>query len=178
MIYNIDCRYLQILYIDRGICKHMVESGKEFIMENVLSLRKKMTQRQLDQEMEKIGEFLQSNGATQAGPIVTVTFSIETKNEEPLLDMEILVPMDKELELSGDYVFKPLFKVTNAVYARHKGNPAKLQNTYNEMLSFIQENNLQQITVGYNVLINEPMPGLTLDDMIIDVYIGINPNIL
>ncbi|ACL75459.1 transcriptional regulator [Ruminiclostridium cellulolyticum] len=156
----------------------MIESGKEFIMENVLSLRKKMTQKELDNQLEKIGEFLQNNGATQAGPIVTVTFGIETKEREPLLDMEILVPMDKELELSGDYVFKPLFRITNAVYARHKGNPADLQRTYNEMILFIQENNLQQITVGYNVLINEPMPGLTLDDMIIDVYIGINPNIL
>lgn len=156
----------------------MIESGKEFRMENVLSLRKRMTQRELDNELEKIGDFLQENGATQAGAIVTVTYEIEPNNGKPLLDMEILVPMDKELELPDEYVFKPLFHIVNAVYARHKGNPAALQETYNEMLEYIQQNNLQQITVGYNVLINEPMPGLTIDDMIIDVYIGVNPNVL
>ena len=155
-----------------------VEYGKEFRLENVLSLRKKMTQQQINEEMIKIGKLLQENEAKKQGPIVTVTFAIENVNGNQVLDMEILVPIDKKLDLPREYTLKPVFKILNAVYARHTGNPATLQNTYNEMLAFIQQNNLQQITDGYNVQVNDLLPGMTPDDMIVDVYIGVSPNTL
>ena len=155
-----------------------VEYGKEFRLENVLSLRKKMTQQQINEEMIKIGKLLQDNEAKKHGPIVTVTFAIENVNGNQVLDMEILVPIDKKLDLPREYTLKPVFKILNAVYARHTGNPATLQNTYNEMLAFIQQNNLQQITDGYNVQVNDLLPGMTPDDMIVDVYIGVSPNTL
>ena len=156
----------------------IVQAGKEFRMENVLSLRKKMNQEEINLEMMKIGKFLQDKEVKKAGMIVTVTFAIESQNEQPLLDMEILVPMDKKIELPSEYAFKPVFHIVNAVYARHEGNPAALQNTYNDMLSYIQQNKLHQITAGYNVQVKDLMPGMTPDDMVIDVYIGVNPSVL
>lgn len=39
----------------------ILEIGKEFKIENVLSLRKKMTQAEIQQEMLSIGEFLEQN---------------------------------------------------------------------------------------------------------------------
>ena len=155
-----------------------VECGKEFRLESVLSLRRKMTQQQINDEMMKIGKLLQDNEAKKQGPIVTVTFAIENVNGNQLLDMEILVPIDKKLGLTSEYTLKPFFHIVNAIYARHTGDPATLQNTYNEMLAFIQQNNLQQITAGYNVQVNDLLPGMTPDDMIVDVYIGVSPNIL
>ncbi len=137
-----------------------------------------MTQQQINEEMIKIGKLLQDNGAKKQGPIVTITFAIENVNGNHMLDMEILVPIDKKLDLTSEYTLKPAFHIVNAVYARHTGNPAALQNTYNEMLAFIHQNNLQQITAGYNVQVNELLPGMTPNDMIVDVYIGVSPNIL
>lgn len=156
----------------------IVEAGKEIKLENVLSLRKKMTQEEINSEMMKIGKFLQDNGAKKAGSVVTATFAIETLNGQSVLDMEILIPLDKEIAVSGEYTFKPVFHIVNALYARHEGNPSTLQNTYNEMLAYINQNNLQQITAGYNVQVKDMLPGMSPDDMIIDVYIGMNPNIM
>lgn len=156
----------------------MVEAGKEFKLENVLSLRKKMTQEEINSEMIKIGKFLQDNGVTKSGPVVNTTFAIETQNGQSILDIEILVPLDKKVELTGEYTFKPVFRIVNAVYARHEGNPVTLQNTYNDMLAYINQNKLQQITAGYNVQVKDVLPGMTPDEMIIDVYIGVNPNVL
>ena len=152
--------------------------GKELKLENVLSLRKKMTQMEIQNEMINIGKHLEENGVKKNGPIVTATHSIEQINNEMLLDMEILVPMDKKLELSGKYKLKEIFHLTNAVYKRHEGNPNNLQITYNEMMEYITQNNLQQITAGYNVSIVDLKPGESLDKMIMDVYIGVNPSIL
>lgn len=43
------------------------------------------------------------------------------------------------------------------------------------MITYIHQNKLrQEITAGYNVQVKDLMPGMTPDDMIIDVYIGAN----
>ena len=155
-----------------------VEEGKSIRLENVLSLRKKMAQTEINTEMMKIGRFLNDNGLRKSGPIITATFAVDTADGQPLVDMEILVPIDRAIEPFGGYGFKKVFHLVNAVYAKHMGNPALLQKTYNEILEHIRDNNLQQITAGYNVNVKDPQPGQSLDEMVVDVYIGVNPNIL
>ncbi len=86
--------------------------------------------------------------------------------------------MDKKFDLQSEYTFKPFFHIVNAVYTRHTGNPSTLQNKYNKILAFILQNNLQQIATGYNVQANDLLPGMTPDDMIVNMYIGVSPNIL
>ncbi|MEK4849009.1 hypothetical protein NST04_03920 [Paenibacillus sp. FSL H7-0756] len=156
----------------------ILEIGKEFKIENVLSLRKKMTQAEIQQEMLSIGEFLEQNSFFKKGPIVTATFAIEQLNEQPLLDTEILVPIDKPANLYGKYKFKDVFHLINAVYARHEGNPNTLQNTYIELNQYISEKGLQPITAAYNVNVVDLQPGQSMDDMIVDVYVGVNPSIV
>ncbi|OMF13959.1 AraC family transcriptional regulator [Paenibacillus amylolyticus] len=156
----------------------MIEIEKEFKIENVLSLRKKMTQADIQQEMMNIGKFLEQNDLKKNGPLVTVTFAIEQSNEQPLLDTEILVPLDQPTKLYGEYNFKNVFHLMNAVYARHEGNPNTLQDTYNELNQYINQKGLQPITAAYNVNVVDLQPGQSMDNMIVDVYIGVNPSIL
>jgi effector-binding domain-containing protein len=156
----------------------MVEQGRELRLENVLSLRKKIAQSEINNEMIKIGKWLNDNGLKKSGPVVTATFAVETVNSQQILDMEILIPIDKPFESSGEYQLKKVFHLVNAVYAQHKSNPASLQNTYNEMIAHMQDNKLQQITAAYNVNVSEMQLGQSLDEMIVDVYIGINPSVL
>ncbi|MDQ2085163.1 AraC family transcriptional regulator [Herbivorax sp. ANBcel31] len=153
----------------------VIQRSKELKMENVLSLRKKMTQEQMQKEMAKIGQFFEANAIKKAGNITTTTYYVDS---DGTLDMEILVPMDKLVELPSEYRLKPVFKLVNAVYARHEGNPSNLQNVYNEMLGYIKENNLQQITTGYNVTVKDITPNMSMDEVVIDVYIGVSENVL
>jgi effector-binding domain-containing protein len=153
----------------------IIEEGKELKVVNVLSLRKKMSQEQINAEMIAIGKFFEANGIKKSGAIMTTTYSIDTNG---VSDMEILVPMDKVVDLTSQYKFKPVFKLVNAVYARHQGNPALLHSVYNEMLAYIQRNKLQQITTGYNVTVKDITPEMNIDELIIDVYIGVSENIL
>ncbi|MBM7615048.1 DUF5085 family protein [Alkaliphilus hydrothermalis] len=127
-----------------------IETGKELKLENVLSLRKKMTEMDVHQEMVKIGKFIEDNGIVKTGPVITATFTVEQANGQQLLDMEILVPINKKIGNIGGYKTKDIFHLVNAIYARHHGNPNLLQNVYQEMIGYMQRNNLQQITPGYN----------------------------
>lgn len=137
-----------------------------------------MQQHLVEKEMQKIGVYLQKNNSKKAGPLITTTFNIENIDGEQLLDMEILVPIDKEIEVLEKYQFKKKFHLLNAVYARHEGNPKFLQETYNKLMKYIQINNLVQITSAYNVNVKDPTSAEDFDDMVIDIYIGVSPNIL
>lgn len=151
-----------------------IEQNKSFMAQNVLSLHKKVTQAQANEEMNKIAKFLEKKNIKQNGPVITATFAIDNERDNPLLDMEILVPMDRKAELPEEYGFKNIFHIVNAVHAKHTGNPAALQDTYNELLAYIKKNNLQQITAFYNVYTKKDAS----EALNIDVYIGINPSTL
>jgi effector-binding domain-containing protein len=156
----------------------IIEKDKSISLVNLLSLRKKMIQEDVNIELDKIKKFFDDNGIKKQGSLVTATFSIELVNGQPLLDMEFLVPMDKKVNLPNEYKLKERFYLVNAIYTRHTGHPNLLKDTYNGLMDYIQKNNLQQITPAYNVQVNELSNGQGIEQLIIDIYIGINPNIL
>jgi effector-binding domain-containing protein len=155
-----------------------VNKNCEYKMENVLSIRKKITQQEIQQTLADMGNVIATLGVNKNGPLVTTTFGMEQTPTGPVLDMEILVPLDKEVTVQEPYIQKPLFHLKYAIHARHEGNPQSLQNTLSQMLAYIQENKLTQITSVYSVNIKELKPGDSMDDMVTDLYIGVNPSLL
>ena len=150
----------------------------EYKMENVLSIRKKMTQQEIQKTLSDIGNVIATLGANKNGPLVTSTYAMEQTLTGSILDMEILVPLDKEVTVQAPYIFKPLFHLKYAVHTRHEGNPQLLQNTLTQMMAYIQENKLTQITSVYSVNIKELKQGDSMNDMVTDLYIGVNPSVL
>ena len=155
-----------------------VNKNCEYKMENVLSIRKKMTQQEIQQTLADMGNVIKTLSANKNGSLVTTTFGVEQTPTGPILDMEILVPLDKEIAVQEPYIQKLLFHLKYAVHARHEGNPQLLQNTLNQMMAYLQENKLTQITSVYSVNIKELKQGDSMDDMVTDLYIGVNPSIL
>lgn len=93
-----------------------------------------------------------------------------------ITDVEILLPVDRYIDSTGDYVFKNRIQIVNAVVAIFKGHPVGLQEACNRLNQYIMEHGLQPITVGYNVTKNTDM--LKPENTEIDIYVGISPNIL
>ncbi|WP_163193618.1 AraC family transcriptional regulator [Clostridium thermarum] len=156
----------------------MILEKQELILENVISLRKMMTQQEITVEMKKLGDFIKEKGAEKNGPVITSTFGVEQRGFEQVLDMEILVPLNKKIDSQKEYKFKKNFYLTNALKTTHVGNPAMLQNTYNNLNRYIQEKCVQPITSAYNVTTKDISDLSKIDEVIIDIYIGINPNIV
>lgn len=145
-------------------------------MENVLSFRGKMTQTQIADRMKEIGAVLNKSGAKKNGSVTTATFAIESNDPSPILDIEILVPLDRKIVLPDSYVWKSHFYLTNAVKLRHAGSPATLQASVNELNAYMEQKRLTPITVGYNITVKEAASQQELDSMIIDIYVGVSPN--
>lgn len=147
-------------------------------MRNVLSYRSKMTQQELQSKAQEIEKLLSETGAMKVAPTVTTTFSVEQGLTGPVMDIEILLPLDREIDLPTGYTWKPHFLLTNALMIRHIGNPATLQNSANELHAYIVANQMVPISSGYNVTVKEAKMPLEIDNMEVDIYIGISPNLL
>ena len=121
---------------------------------------------------------IDSNNAHKTLPGVSATFAIDTTSSVPMMEVEIMYPLDKPITVSAPYVFKPVFRLRNAVKIRHTGDPSLMQNTANELMAFIHNNELMPITAGYNVTIQESSIPTDVDSLIVDMYIGVSDNIL
>ncbi len=152
---------------------YTIQTGKELHLSNVLSLRKKMKQAQINEELVKVGKFLADNGIKKDGPLVTTTYSVD---QDGTLDMELLVPMDRLTDVPSEYILKPQFILTNALYTRYEGDPSKLQVAYAELIQYIKQNKLHQITTGYNVGVKDVQISEGISVSAIDIYIGVSNN--
>ncbi|MDR0489750.1 MAG: AraC family transcriptional regulator [Oscillospiraceae bacterium] len=149
--------------------------GQEIYLTNLLSFRKKLTQDELQSEVARIGQYIEKCGLTKLGPNISVTFAVE---QDGVMDIEMLFQLDKTFAPPDGCVCKPLFKLTNAVSIRHAGSPATLQETYSKLMEYLRQRDLQPITSGYNVAVKDAKSIDEIDRMIVDVYIGVSPNVL
>lgn len=147
-------------------------------MENVISFRGKVTQQQMSQIVKEMEQIISENSAEKKGSLATATFAVESNGSQPMMDIEILIPLNKEIHVPSDYKFKPIFRLNNAVKIRHQGNPAMLQNSANELMKYIADHQLTPITTGYNVTVQEPTNQNDVDSLIVDMYVGVSDNIL
>jgi len=149
-----------------------IKENQELNVKNVLSYRGKVKQTEVKNIGQDMEAKIQESGAKKEGNPISATYGVDGE----CLDIEIIIPIDKEIESIGDYVFKKRIHIVNAVVACYKGHPIGLQEACNSLNQYIINNRLQPITVGYNVTkkadISNP------EDTEIDVYVGISPNIL
>ena len=141
-------------------------------VENLVSFRGSLTQAELEEIGQDLETAVNEAGAKRVGNPMTATYGVDGNR----MDIEILLPVDKKIQVTGKYTYKDRIKIVNAVVAKYVGNPAGLQEACNELNQYIMEHKLSPITVGYNVTKNiNPM---NMEETEIDVYVGISPNVL
>ncbi len=151
-----------------------IEQGKTLIMDNVLSLRKKMTQLEIQNEINNIGQLISASIIKPTGNLVTTNFAVETTGSEPLFDTEILLPVEILGNLPNQYSIKEKFALKNAIFTEFVGNPASLESTAQAMVDYIKDNQLQQVTGLYNVQVKAN----SQTEVVIHCYIGVADNLL
>jgi len=149
-------------------------------MTNVLSFRGKVDKQALTEKRDEINALIKEFGAHAIHPAVTTSYGTEETEKGPLIDMEILVPLDRDVsteiirkQLPG-YRFKPIFLLTNAARIHHTGG-SSIEESIKELYNYIRVRNLRPITTLYNITINDPEDP---KDLIVDLMMGIDPNIL
>ena len=156
---------------------HEISEGNILELRNLISYRNKITQQQMAAIMNEMNEIISSYGAVKTGNPISTTFSVENNLSQPMMDIEILIPLNKTIPVPSGYSFKPIFRLNNAVKVRHTGNPATLQQSADELMKYISEKKLMPITSGYNVNLNEESK-VDIENFSMDIYVGVCDNIL
>lgn len=155
----------------------MIKTGQELYLKNLLSFRKSMTQDEMKNEMKELESFFKEKEIEVVGHKISTTFSV-SQAMVPTMDIEILIPINKEFEETSKYKIKKEFKLTNALKVNHKGNPQGMQQNILLIQKYIGEKNLIPISGLYTININEVKTVEEIDKYEADMYLAVNPNIL
>lgn len=139
-------------------------------IENLISFRGKISNFEMNAMSAEMKNEIEKFGAVIIGEPITATFEVNTQG----LDVEILLPINKKIECNGRFVYKEKLKIINAVKASYIGNASGLDDACNILNEYIREKRLRPITVGYNVLRDMS----NINEIKVDIYVGIDPNIL
>lgn len=145
--------------------------NQEFIIGNLVTKKGKFSQNKFQAIMNEIVGKYKEFSIDKGENIITTTKSIELVSGDLILDVEVLLPLKEEIFIEAPYEYKRCVKITNALYARVE-DYTKLQEVLEEMNQYMSNNGLQPITSAYLVQSKEN------EKIIIEVYIGLNPNIL
>lgn len=96
--------------------------------------------------------------------------------EDDIVNAEILIPVTGTVVKCNEFQYKPIFRLVNAISIRHEGSLTQLSETENILEDFIRNKKYEPITPPYYVIIRND--GDSSVNCIIDIYIGINYNLL
>lgn len=150
-----------------------IVSNKKYSIENVLTFRGKVRQETINNIAAKAGETIKKANLGIIGPAITAIHSIENDGSNQLLDFELIMPINGEMSSVGDYIYKDKFVIENAVMFRHIGNPQNMNAEMESLARYIKDNKLKPVTPFYNITVKGATVPSEINDMIVDVYIGI-----
>ena len=89
---------------------------------------------------------------------------------------EVIIPVNGKVKPNGDFEYQPMFRLINAVTIRHEGSFEVIGSTEKKLTEYIEDNHFEPITGPYYVVVRNDTENR--DDSIIDIYIGVNYNVL
>lgn len=128
--------------------------------------------------MPAIERIIDHLGAKRNLPTVTTTYGVFQQQGFPVLDIEILVPLDRKVAVPVGFSWKDHFLLTNAVMVQHVGDPINMDRSLAELKNYITCNNLTPISNYYNSTVVESKSPADIDKFTVNIYVSISPNIL
>lgn len=147
-------------------------------LNNLISIRATMRQSDLLQVVQEINRVIEESTTEKKGQFITGVYSSRMEDEEMEIDVEVLCPVKQRISLPDGYTFKPIFHLADALKLEYQGHPKDSQAAIQELMKYINDQNLTPITPMYNVTTYEPKSKEELDRFAMELYIGVSENIL
>lgn len=141
--------------------------------DNILSYRTRVEETALPGLIKFAESNLDAMDLKMTGNII---FSVNERIEEQdctILGIELLIPVDKQFKSSSRYVFKPKFRLENAVMCKFSGKSDRLKETGRKLCEYASEKDLRVITDVYCLV-----KSVSDDDLVVDMYVGTSGNSL
>ncbi len=119
--------------------------------ENVLSYRTRTDAKKLGALLEYIQQNTDALNLEITGNIVFTILEMYKFTNKCILGLEVLIPVNKTFESSERYVYKPKFRLVNAVSARCGNSIGDLISLNESISQYLNENHLKPISNIYYV---------------------------
>ncbi|MBP3754098.1 MAG: hypothetical protein J6I66_04505 [Lachnospiraceae bacterium] len=149
-----------------------IKEKQELHIDNLICYRGIKRQDEIGLVVQEMETYIREVGARRIGDLITATHSIEGNG----VDFEVFMPIDRRVDSSDTFAYKRQILIVNAVVASFKGYPAGFQEVYNQLNKYIAEHELKPITTGY--VVSKSTDKASSESVEIDIYVGINPNIV
>lgn len=143
------------------------------ILNSLLSYKTRATYRNLRALIAHLHESTRILGYEIVAPIVFNFKENVAKDGESILDMEFLIPVNKEFKSNEYYVYKPKLRLVNAARMRHTDVIDNINISRREMQHYLINNDMTPSTDFYYQILSD-------DDRssVVDIYVGLNESIV
>ena len=141
---------------------------------NLITFRKKVRATELQGHMERLHTYADTCGAKRLGGGVSATYEVDGDE----MDIEMYLPIDKDIPSNNEFVYKPLLHLENCVKTYYKGHPHGLQDSMQKLNNYILVNKLVPISVGFTVTVTEITDPKNFELFEVFIYVSVSPNVV
>ncbi len=139
-------------------------------IENILSYKTRVEAGRLESLLEYSEHCTEALGLAKKGDILFTVSEKISNGQKCILGIEILIPVDKPFESNEHYVYKPRFRLVNAVQSKAGGLCSELTRIDFELSQYLEKNHMNAISdVYYSIHSGCKM---------LDAYLSVNENLV
>ncbi len=144
-----------------------------YMAENLLSYRARVDSTEMRGMLAYAERNLDAMNLTLSGNVILKICEIIEEESRRIFGIELLFPVDKPFESKGQCIYKPIFRLENAVSSRFYGNYSMMPEIEERVFEYIKKKHMLPVTEAYYVI--QQASG---SDECFDIYVGINSNVV
>ena len=151
-----------------------IKKGQQLQLLNLISLRKNTHPSKLQGYMDKLFDYIESQGAQREGYHVSAVHQATDRN----IDIEQYYPINKIIPSTSEFIFKPRIRLKNCVKTTFNGKAMFLGSAIEQLSEYVYAHSLTPISVCHAVMPDKAAMARDTDIIKVDLYISISPNIV
>lgn len=150
--------------------------GQFYTAKNLLSYRTRVESGKLNSLLCYMKSNLDALDLKVNGKIILSISEKIVEKSKQIYGVEILIPVDKEFESTGQCIYKPTFKLVNAISYRFYGSFNGFAEAESRLFNYIKSHNMNAVTGLYYILQSKETD--QNDVQYWDTYVAVNENIV
>lgn len=145
--------------------------NQQLWFESVLSYRTRVEKASLVMLIKHVNDNMDELGLDTVGSIVLSVDEEIAEKDKTILGVEIIIPVKKPFSSNTHYVFKPNFRLENAVLMKYSGKACDLPEAGRALCEYAACKHFSTLTNVYYLI-----KQISGDDVVANAYMGINGN--
>lgn len=151
----------------------MILENQSLYFENVLSYRTRVASGELIKLLRHVYDSVGEMKLTVTDDLILSVYETVPAGSDTILGVELIIPVEQPFESNCRYVFKPFFRIENALLLNCCGRISQLSEARRALHSYALDNNYPVLTRVYYVIRQ-----FSEDYIAANAYLGINGNML